>query len=381
MLLAFALAALPRATTAADPFQIDVIIPLTGFGAFLGKSENISLGVVEELVNGSGGIRGRPVHFAVQDDQTNPQVAVQLANGVLAKNVPIFMGSTLTAICGAMAPLVKNGPVMWCFSSAYHPPDDGWVYISGASSGDLIAGSTRFLREKGWRKIAVIASNDASGLDGEHALDQALATRDNAGSTVVAREHFNLPDISVAAQAAQIRTSGAQVVYAITSGAAFGTILHGLSDAGLELPVMTTSANATFAQMSAYASFLPKELYFSSTAGASPETIPPGPVQRAVTAYTRAFGSRNIQPDTGTNQAWDAAFIVVGAFRALGTNATPAQVRAYLDGLRGYAGTNGVYDFRTYPKHGVGENWSGIQRWDRSKNAFVGASKPGGSPL
>jgi ABC-type branched-subunit amino acid transport system substrate-binding protein len=237
------------------------------------------------------------------------------------------------------------------------------------------------MREKGWRKIAVIASNDASGLDAEHVLDQALTSRDNTGSAVVAREHFNLTDISVAAQAAQIRTSGAQVVYAMTSGSAFGTILHGLADAGLDVPVMTTSANATFAQMNAYASFLPKDLYFSSTAGASPETIPPGPVQRAVVAYGRAFSSRNIQPDTGTNQAWDAAFIVVGAFRALGTNATPAQLRSYLDGLRGFAGTNGIYDFRAYPKHGVGENWSGIQRWDRTKSVFVGASKPGGTPL
>jgi branched-chain amino acid transport system substrate-binding protein len=79
------LAALPRATTAADPFDINVITPLTGFGAFLGKSENLSLGVAEEILNKSGGINGRPVHFAVQDDQTNPQVAVQLLSGVLPR--------------------------------------------------------------------------------------------------------------------------------------------------------------------------------------------------------------------------------------------------------------------------------------------------------
>jgi branched-chain amino acid transport system substrate-binding protein len=280
-----------------------------------------------------------------------------------------------------MAPLVKNGPVMWCFSSAFHPSNDGWVFISGASSSDLIAGSARFIREKGWRRIATFASNDASGADAEHVLDEALAARENAGVSVVARERFNLADISVAAQVAQIRTSGAQAVYAMTSGAAFGTILHGLADAALELPVVTTSANATFAQMTAYASFLPKELYFSSTAGASPETLPPGPVARAVGDYERAFSSRGVQPDTGTNQAWDAAFIIVNAFRKLGTNASAADLRGYLDTMRGFAGTNGEYDFRAYPKHGVGTNWSGMQRWDASKGRFAGASKPGGVPL
>jgi branched-chain amino acid transport system substrate-binding protein len=298
----------------------------------------------------------------------------------LAKNVPVVMGSTLTAICGAMAPLVKNGPVLWCFSGAYHPAND-WIFISGESSEDLIAGSIPFMHDKGWRRIATIGSNDASGSDAEHALDEEIAARRDAGLSVVTRVHFNLTDISVAAQMAQIRTSGAQVIYAMTSGAAFGTILHGIVDAGLDLPVFTTSANATVAQMTAYASFLPKEMYFASTAGASPETLPRGPVSRAVADYERALSSHGVQPDTGTNQAWDAAFIIVGAFRKLGTNASAAQVHAYIEGLRGFAGTNGVYDFRAYPQHGVGANWSGIQRWDAAKGHFVGVSKPGGTPL
>ena len=73
-------------------------------------------------------------------------------------------------------------------------------------------------------------------------------------------------------------------------------------------------------------------------------------------------------------QGGDAAFIVVNAFRKLGTNATAAQLRTYLDGMHGFAGTNGEYDFRAYPKHGVGANWSGMQRWDAAKAHFVGAS-------
>ena len=89
-----------------------------------------------------------------------------------------------------------------------------------------------------------------------------------------------------------------------------------------------------------------------------------------------------MQPDTGTNQAWDAAFIIAARIsRSSARTRTPAQVRAYLDGLHGFAGTNGEYDFRAYPKHGVGANWSGVQKWDPATQAFVGASQPGGAPL
>lgn len=379
--LVIALGAIPRTTLAADPFEINVIIPLTGFGAFLGRSEQISLGVAEEIMNKAGGINGRPVHFVIQDDQTSPQVAVQLLNGVLAKSVPIVMGSTLTAICGAMAPFVKDGPVEWCFSSAYRASNDGWVFISGASAADLNLGSLLFVRDRGWRRIALIASNDATGQDNERVIDDELTLRQNAGMTIVAREHFNLPDISVAAQMTRIKASNAQVIYASTSGASFGTILHGVTDAGIELPVMTSSANETFAQMKAYVSFLPKDLYFGATASVAPDTLPEGPVKRAVAAYLAAFRAKGVQPDTGTNQAWDAAFIIVGAFKKLGTNATAAQMRTYLDTLHGFTGTNGEYDFRKYPKHGVGANWSGIQKWDPATESFVGVSRPGGAPL
>ena len=45
-LVAFPL--VPQATFAADPFDINVILPLTGFGAFLGKSEQVALGIAAD---------------------------------------------------------------------------------------------------------------------------------------------------------------------------------------------------------------------------------------------------------------------------------------------------------------------------------------------
>ena len=39
----------------------------------------------------------------------------------LAQKVPVVLGSTLTASCEAMEPLVKNGPVMYCFSPGIYP--------------------------------------------------------------------------------------------------------------------------------------------------------------------------------------------------------------------------------------------------------------------
>lgn len=378
--LAAVLALLPRGISAADPYEVNVIIPLTGPAAFLGKSEQVSLGVAEEMINASGGIgSGRPIHFAIQDDQSSPQTAVQLANGMLAKHVPIVLGSTLIGICSAMAPLFKDGPVHWCFSNSYHPPDGGWSYSSGVSATDEIVGGVRYMHGRGWRKIGLIASNDASGQDVERAIGSGLALRENADMTLVT-EHFTLGDVTVAAQIARIKAAGAQAVFAGTTGTAFSTILHSLGDLGYDVPVMTGAGNEIYSQMKAYAAFLPKDLYFASIPAMSPDALPNGPVKRTVIGFLAEFNKKGIQPDIGTNQPWDTAFIVANAFRRLGPNVEAAQLRSYFDGLR-YVGAAGEYDFRTFPRRGLGANWTVIQRWDAAKETFVGASKPGGAPL
>ena len=102
--------------SAADTQDINVILPLTGGGAFLGKAEQQALQQYEKVVNSTGGIHGKPLKFVFHDDQSSPQVAVQLANQVKATNPPVILGSALVALCNAMAPLMKEGPLLYCFS-------------------------------------------------------------------------------------------------------------------------------------------------------------------------------------------------------------------------------------------------------------------------
>lgn len=366
---------------AAEPYAIPTIIPLTGPAAFLGKAEATSLALVEGIVNRDGGIDGRPVHFAIADDQSNPQVAIQLLDGVLATHPPIVMGSTLDAVCRAMAAVVKNGgPVHWCFSNAFHPDDGGWSFSSSFSTVDVDATVLRFVRERGWRQIAYITSTDATGQDFERILGTLLTQPENAGLTVVDRERFAPADISVAAQMARIKASDAQMLFAWTTGTPFGTLLRGIADAGIALPIVASSGNETYAQMSAYASILPPEMYFSGIPSLTPDALPRGAVRDAIVRYQNAFKAIGVRPDIGANQAWDAAFIVVDALRKLGTATTPEQLRAYIWKLRGWSGINGVYDFTALPQRGVNGNWIVVQRWDPARDAFVGASRPGGAP-
>ena len=92
------LASMPIAR-AATPYVIDVVMPLTGGAAFLGKGEQQSLQIAEQVVNNSGGIQGHPLQLVFHDDESSPQISVQLTTGLLGKKPAVLLGSSLVASC------------------------------------------------------------------------------------------------------------------------------------------------------------------------------------------------------------------------------------------------------------------------------------------
>jgi branched-chain amino acid transport system substrate-binding protein len=375
--LAVGITAIPQTARAADPYEIDAILPQSGNGAFLGTAQMTALKLLEDMINKRGGVAGRPVKFNYLDDQSSPQVAVQLTDGIIAKKAAVMVGSTLTAICSAQAALLKDGPVLYCFSPGVHPPAGSYMFTAGTSTTDMIQASMRFFRSKGWTKLGIIATTDATGQDLDNNVAQMLALPENKNVTVVAHEHYNASDVSVAAQIARIKASGAQALIAWTVGGPLATVFNAMQSTGLDIPVLATPGNMTYVQMKQYVNFLPKELYFPGSASFAPETLPNGPEKRAVNAYLDAFKAIGVRPDQGHLFVWDPILIIVDALNKLGPNATPAQIRDYITAYHG-VGVFGPYDYHTTPQRGVGVESVIMVRWSPEKNTWVGVSKAGG---
>jgi branched-chain amino acid transport system substrate-binding protein len=375
--LAFALviAVMPRPGSSADPYVIDAIVAQTGSESFLGREQAQTLGIIEGIVNKTGGIGGRPVKFVVHDDQSSPQLAVQLTNAAIARNAAVIIGSTAVALCNAMAPLAKEGPIVYCLSPGIHPPDGSFVFSAGVSTADTLGGGIRFLAERGWKKIAVITSIDATGQDADRIVDSALAAQ--PGMTIVAREHFNTSDVSVSAQMAHVKASEAQALIAWSTGSAFGTLMRGATESGVTVPIVTSAGNMTYAQMKAYAAFLPRDLYFPASPAYVPDVLPNGPVKRAVIGFDEAMTAAGVKPDNGYMLCWDSTFVLIDALRKLGTNAGAAQIRDEIEGVRNLPGILGMHDFRTSAQRGLGAGSVVMARWDAAKETWVGV--PGGA--
>jgi branched-chain amino acid transport system substrate-binding protein len=292
------------------------------------------------------------------------------------------LGGALVPVCRAMMPLVKNGPVLYCFSPGVHPDPGSYTLSSSISTNDLIKANFRYWRDRNVKRVAIITSTDASGQDADRALDAALTLPENKSFfQVVAREHFTPTDISVSAQIAHIKASNAQVLIAWTTGTPVGTVFRGVTEGGLDIPVVTTNGNLNYATMKQYGGFLPKQLYFPGAPVVGASVVTDRATKAALALYDSGLTSLGDKPDFTPSTDWDPIMLVISAYKKLGLNATAAQMHDYFQKLNGWVGVNGRYDFPKYPQRGLGEEATIMVRWDGAKNTWIPVSRPGGAPI
>ncbi|MGE5530975.1 MAG: ABC transporter substrate-binding protein, partial [Bacteroidota bacterium] len=80
-----------------EPIVIGAIFSCTGPGAPLGEPEKASAQMVEQKVNESGGINGRPVKIIIEDDASEESKAVLAAKKLIEQDkVVAIVGPTLS---------------------------------------------------------------------------------------------------------------------------------------------------------------------------------------------------------------------------------------------------------------------------------------------
>lgn len=366
---ALVLLSLQPAFAASTPYSIDVILPLTGPTAFAGKTQEQAARAYESVVNKAGGIHGQMLHFEVHDDQSNPSVDVQIVNEILAKHPVVVLGPSLTANCAAVVPLFVNGPVNFCFSPGIVPPHGGYVFASSASQQAVVYARYARVRAMGYRRLGVLVASDATGQQDAKFTLASLALPENRNLQLVAMETFNSTDISVAAQIAKIKAANPDFVYVSAIGTAFGTALREIANAGLNVPIATSTTNAGQQQLAQYKSFLPKVLI--TTGMPYQATLHDKSIKMAADEYLDALKEAGIPSDPTQAFAWDPIRITVTTLRRLPASANATQLRDSLKSVHDFAGLFGIYDFRSGDQHGLDGMDSPFLQWDAARNTWL----------
>jgi branched-chain amino acid transport system substrate-binding protein len=330
------------------PYTIDVILPLTGAVAFSGQSQSKALLALERMVNDAGGVRGQHIHFDMHDDQGSPQVAVELTNAAIARHAQVILGSGLTASCAAIGAIVeKTGPVQYCLSPGYTPAPGSYCFAIAVSLQNSTRTYLDFLKSRGYTRFAYVSSTDATGQVQRASVGEVLALPEYRDIQIVDEEKVNPGDLSASTQAAKIKAARPDAIMTMTAGTAFGTLVHGLADAGVDVPMLSTTANANRETLTQFKSYIPHYLYFIGYKFQLGAALKDPAIRRQATAMANAFALTNAgEPSSIQAATWDAGQIVVSGLRQLGPAMTAEKLKEYLLALHGFGGVLGTYDFR-----------------------------------
>ena len=365
-------------------YTIPVILSQTGPGASPGGDEMAAIQAYEKLANRTGGIHGMQVHFQIYDDASSPQTAVQLTNTILPQKPAVMLGSTLAPATAAMMPFFKDGPVLYALTPLIFPDKGSYVFATLPLVVHVESVMFHYMRARGWTKVAILRTNDASGQDNAKAIDAALAEPDNHGINLTTTQLFNAQDINIAAQVSAIKYSGAQALFVSATGAPFGTVLRSLADAGVDLPLFTGATNIAPDFIARFKPYVPKSgLWIVFPSYAKRDRGPKDPLRPTIDEFYTSLEAAGLHPGAAHAFGWDEAKIVVAALRALPPNASAQQIRDWIEALHDFPGALGVYNFRLGDQHGLDDKSLYIVRYDA--NASGGdtqvVSDAGGTPL
>jgi branched-chain amino acid transport system substrate-binding protein len=250
-----------------------------------------------------------------------------------------------------------------------------------ASTRDSMIAGLNYYRGRGFKKIGLLNSTDATGADADAILAELIKLPAYTGMSFVAQEHFNPTDLNVAAQISRIKSAGAQAMIGFTTGTPVATVLRGMADGGLDIPVFTSQGNMSIAQLDSYKGFVPKELLFPGYAALAPDSVNDRDVRQKVALFRADMKAANMSPDLLHATPWDPVYLLIEAYRRAGPNATAGQLRTAFAGIRNWPGIFGRYDFPATPNRGLGVNWIIVSKWEPERSNWVASSAPGGEPL
>jgi branched-chain amino acid transport system substrate-binding protein len=154
----------------AEPYHLGVALGLTGTGAQYSKQAVEAIELAVSQINAEGGLLGKhPINLVVRDTQTDAQVAVEVAEKLIAENqVRCIIGTYSSAAAQAIKPICRQNKVLHIATISnseditkldFSPYTFSVVPNTYMMAKGLVFGVSTLSRKTGWKTYATIASD------------------------------------------------------------------------------------------------------------------------------------------------------------------------------------------------------------------------------
>jgi branched-chain amino acid transport system substrate-binding protein len=319
-------------------YRIGAIVPLTGDAEAYGQVVKSGLSLALEEINAGGGIKSKPLDIFFEDDATDPNKAIQKANGLIqASKVPLLIGGITSTEALALAPVCEKSKTILLSPSASSPKLSGigQYFFRNYPSDTLEAPvmAEYAVRKMKIRNVAILYIDKDYG----QGLEQVFKKRfTELGGTVTYEKGYAVGTTDFAANITELKANAPDALYLPGYYTEIAAILKELDKQKLKIKVISSGGMASprileMAEETAEGAIFPAAPYDPKSNDQS--------MKKFVAAYKKKFLS---EPDVYAAYAYDALKIVAKAIEAC--SQYPQDLRSHMADVN-YHGVTGEISF------------------------------------
>ncbi|SMF51469.1 amino acid/amide ABC transporter substrate-binding protein, HAAT family [Tistlia consotensis] len=199
---------------AAEPFLVGALNPVSGAGSPYGSGMQKAIAMAADEINADGGACGRQIQVVSEDTQTSPDAAVLAVKKLIDVNkVQVVMGTWSSGVTLAVMPITTAAglPEMNTSGAPAISTEDkaDLVWRFQATNGRFGQAFAKIAKERGFKRPATMAYNNASGLGNTEGF--AKAWKEDGGK-VVASVVYEPKQASYRSELQQILAANPDVV-------------------------------------------------------------------------------------------------------------------------------------------------------------------------
>jgi len=360
------------------PYPIGAVFSVTGGASFLGEPERNTARMVEEWINGAGGIQGRPLKVIIEDSKSEEGQAVLAVRKLLDKDkVLAIVGPSTTGESMAVAPIMEKAktPLISCAAAlsivtpkeeldrilaakAFEMPmkQNPWIFKTAQTDTLAVEAIYDYMRKKKITKVAIITVTAGFGDFGRQELKRAAPLY---GISIVADERYGPKDSDMTAQLTKIKGTEAQALINWSVGPPQVLVTKNWNQLGMKIPLYQSHGfgskrNIELAGGAAEGVLCPLGHIIVA------EKVKADHLQKAVIMKYKTEYEKRFKADVSAfgGYAHDALYLLADALKAAGPD--KSKMRDYLETkVKSWPGVSGVFNLSPQDHTGL------------SKDAFV----------
>lgn len=333
--------------------KLGAIFAVTGPNANLGTPEARTLQMMVDEANAAGGIAGRKIELIIKDSQGNTEKAVSYAKQLTEESeVLAIIGPTTSGESMALKGYAEQNEQILISCAAAETivnPVAKWVFKVAPMDSFAAQRIYATMKKMGISRIGALSSNSGFGQGGKAQLEKLAAA---SGITIAISEVYDKEATDLTSVLAKIKAQNVQAIVNWSTEPAQSIVLKNIKQLGLDMPVFQSHGFGNIAYVTA-AGKAAEGTIFPCGRILVAEELPASHAQKSLlvsyrTAYMAKFKE---EPSTFGGHAYDSFNIIAQAVAKVGTD--KYKVRDYIEGLKGFVGTAGIFNFTAADHNGL----------------------------